>query len=122
MPPSGPTPDHFEVVRGSDRGGQGGRLGVMWLIWYDEDAAEAWLRPELRPETKRRVGPDEPVPAFPLVSVAEDRGFEPLRAINPTRFPSERHRPLGESSAGEGTGRTSCRRNQPDLGPRDPLT
>ena len=31
---------------------------------------------------------------------AEDRGFEPLRAINPTRFPSERHRPLGESSAG----------------------
>ena len=72
----------------------------MWLIWSDEDAAEAWLRPELRPETKRRVGPDEPVPAFPLVSVAEDRGFEPLRAINPTRFPSERHRPLGESSAG----------------------
>ena len=34
---------------------------------------------------------------------AEDRGFEPLRAINPTRFPSERHRPLGESSAGEAT-------------------
>ena len=32
--------------------------------------------------------------------VAEDRGFEPLRAVNPTRFPSERHRPLGESSAG----------------------
>ena len=36
-------------------------------------------------------------------AVAEDRGFEPLRAINPTRFPSERHRPLGESSAGEAT-------------------
>ena len=36
---------------------------------------------------------------------AEDRGFEPLRAINPTRFPSERHRPLGESSAGEITRR-----------------
>ena len=32
---------------------------------------------------------------------AEDRGFEPLRAVNPTRFPSERHRPLGESSAEE---------------------
>ena len=30
---------------------------------------------------------------------AEDRGFEPLRAINPTRVPGERHRPLGESSA-----------------------
>src|ERR1700760_662071 len=25
--------------------------------------------------------------------VAEDRGFEPLRAINPTRVPGERHRP-----------------------------
>src|SRR3954469_15896013 len=36
--------------------------------------------------------------------VAEDRGFEPLRAVNPTRFPSERHRPLGESSAEEATG------------------
>lgn len=36
--------------------------------------------------------------------VAEDRGFEPLRAVNPTRFPSERHRPLGESSAQEVTG------------------
>ena len=34
-----------------------------------------------------------------LKEVAEDRGFEPLRAVNPTRFPSERHRPLGESSA-----------------------
>ena len=31
---------------------------------------------------------------------AEDRGFEPLRAINPTRVPGERHRPLGESSVG----------------------
>ena len=37
--------------------------------------------------------------------MAEDRGFEPLRAVNPTRFPSERHRPLGESSAEEATGR-----------------
>ena len=40
-----------------------------------------------------------------LSRVAEDRGFEPLRAVNPTRFPSERHRPLGESSAEEVTGR-----------------
>jgi hypothetical protein len=39
--------------------------------------------------------------------LAEDRGFEPLRAFNPTRFPSERHRPLGESSAQEITGRGS---------------
>ena len=35
--------------------------------------------------------------------VAEDGGFEPARAVNPTRFPSERHRPLGESSAEEAT-------------------
>jgi hypothetical protein len=37
--------------------------------------------------------------------LAEDAGFEPARAVNPTRFPSERHRPLGESSAEEVTGR-----------------
>jgi hypothetical protein len=35
--------------------------------------------------------------------LAEDRGFEPLRAVNPTRFPSERHRPLGESSVEDHT-------------------
>src|SRR6185437_6106927 len=29
---------------------------------------------------------------------AEDAGFEPARAVNPTRVPGERHRPLGESS------------------------
>ena len=34
---------------------------------------------------------------------AEDRGFEPLRAVNPTRVPGERHRPLGESSVGNGS-------------------
>ena len=50
---------------------------------------------------------------FPLVRLAEDRGFEPLRAVNPTRFPSERHRPLGESSAGEATRPDSHRRNRP---------
>src|SRR6201999_2153762 len=31
-------------------------------------------------------------------SIAEDAGFEPARAVNPTRVPGERHRPLGESS------------------------
>ena len=54
-------------------------------------------------------------PAFSQVSdvlMAEDRGFEPLRAVNPTRFPSERHRPLGESSAEESTRRSTGRRNQ----------
>ena len=39
-----------------------------------------------------------------LVRVAEDAGFEPARAC-PTRFPSERHRPLGESSARKVTGK-----------------
>jgi hypothetical protein len=46
--------------------------------------------------------------AFPQVRaylrLAEDAGFEPARAVNPTRFPSERHRPLGESSARKVTG------------------
>src|SRR3954451_7798295 len=31
-------------------------------------------------------------------------GIRTREGVNPTRFPSERHRPLGESSAGEGTG------------------
>src|SRR3954466_8822096 len=43
----------------------------------------------------RRPGPSR---------LAEDRGFEPLRVINPTRFPIVRTRPLSESSAGEDTG------------------
>src|SRR5690606_23176685 len=30
---------------------------------------------------------------------AEDTGFEPVRAVNPTRFPIVRLRPLGQSSA-----------------------
>src|ERR1700729_1460213 len=34
---------------------------------------------------------------------AEDAGFEPARAVNPTRVPGERHRPLGESSVGHGS-------------------
>jgi hypothetical protein len=48
--------------------------------------------------------PEGAASAFPLVGVAEDAGFEPARAVNPTRFPSERHRPLGESSARKVTG------------------
>src|SRR5882757_8939636 len=46
-----------------------------------------------RGTTKLSVSPTYPGPS------AEDRGFEPLRAVNPTRVPGERHRPLGESSA-----------------------
>ena len=46
------------------------------------------MRLELRLDAKRRPELDESEPAFPLVRVAEDRGFEPLRAINPTRFPT----------------------------------
>ena len=52
---------------------------------------------------------------------AEDRGFEPLRAINPTRFPSERHRPLGESSAGEITRRWRAFRAAPYPDDRPPV-
>ncbi len=48
-----------------------------------------------------------------LWNLAEDAGFEPARAVNPTRFPSERHRPLGESSAEEGTGSPPGPRNLP---------
>jgi hypothetical protein len=52
--------------------------------------------------------PNQNTPGLPVrqnggVS-AEDRGFEPLRAVNPTRIPSVRHRPLGESSARNYTG------------------
>ena len=64
-------------------------------------ARRAWGR------GRRRCWPGQRLPA------AEDRGFEPLRAVNPTRFPSERHRPLGESSAGEATWPDSPRRNRP---------
>src|ERR1700751_6058145 len=40
--------------------------------------------------------------------LAEDAGFEPARAVNPTRVPGERHRPLGESSAGYGSRPARC--------------
>jgi hypothetical protein len=40
--------------------------------------------------------------------LAEDGGFEPPR-VSPTRFPSERHRPLGESSV---VNRTERRRDR----------
>ncbi|CCH69312.1 hypothetical protein BN10_1480002 [Phycicoccus elongatus Lp2] len=46
-------------------------------------------------------GPDD---VRALHQLAEDRGFEPLRVINPTRFPIVRTRPLCESSAKEDTG------------------
>ena len=56
---------------------------------------------ETRTETKRLVGwrPVVAVSGVRLGGVAEDTRFELVRAVNPTRFPSERHRPLGESSA-----------------------
>src|ERR1700754_1680672 len=46
---------------------------------------------------------------------AEDAGFEPARAVNPTRVPGERHRPLGESSVGHGNraALAGCRRSIP---------
>jgi hypothetical protein len=44
--------------------------------------------------------------------LAEVEGFEPSRAVNPTRFPSERHRPLGDTSAQEVTRRRESPRNR----------
>ncbi len=58
--------------------------------------------PGTREGPGRRPGPSR---------LAEDRGFEPLRVINPTRFPIVRTRPLCESSAGEDTG--AARRPRP---------
>src|SRR4029450_12955538 len=60
------------------------------------------LATETKTETMAAKPPPWPVSSgrrFPLLTRAEDAGFEPARAINPTRFPSVRHRPLGESSA-----------------------
>ena len=48
----------------------------------------------------------------PFVLRAEDRGFEPLRVINPTRFPIVRTRPLCESSTGERTRSSPPRTNR----------
>jgi hypothetical protein len=81
--------------------------------------SEYQMRLELRLGAERRAGRFWANSVFWLVSVAEDRGFEPLRAVNPTRFPSERHRPLGESSAGEATCLPSPPRNR--RGPRGRL-
>ena len=40
-----------------------------------------------------------------LVSFGGGRGIRTPEGVNPTRFPSERHRPLGDTSAEESTGR-----------------
>src|SRR3954467_14250839 len=53
---------------------------------------------------KSGVRPGAVTPRSHPGSGAEDRGFEPLRAVNPTRVPGERHRPLGEPSVGGGSG------------------
>jgi hypothetical protein len=63
------------------------------------------MRLKMRLRTPSWSTGERPGQTFALVNVAEDAGFEPARAVNPTRFPSERHRPLGESSAEESTGR-----------------
>ena len=77
-------------------------------------ASEHQIRKELRLDTKRLAELGESVPPFPLVRVAEDRGFEPLRAINPTRFPSRRDRVRDAASGGldAGSGRTLSAANE----------
>jgi hypothetical protein len=71
------------------------------------------LATETKTETMAAKPPPWPVSSgrrFPLLTRAEDAGFEPARAVNPTRFPSVRHRPLGESSARKVTG--NCQRGR----------
>ena len=62
------------------------------------------LRPSSRIQLNAPPCDEAPRQAGGPHHMAEDRGFEPLRAVNPTRFPSERHRPLGESSTDNVTG------------------
>src|SRR3954467_10711821 len=62
------------------------------------------LRPAVSPARDGHGGPGDKTSgpnrcrSGPLV-LAEDGGFEPPRAVNPTRVPGVRHRPLGESSS-----------------------
>src|SRR5277367_3561443 len=58
--------------------------------------------PLLELVVRKRPDPINQAWSHPGLS-AEDAGFEPARAINPTRVPGERHRPLGESSVGHGS-------------------
>jgi hypothetical protein len=44
------------------------------------------MRPKLRPTVETPGPPTGAIPAFALVSVAEDRGFEPLRAFTQPAF------------------------------------
>src|SRR5947209_6199867 len=61
-------------------------IPLLMLVGSSEPRGD---RPDSKPSRSRcpQNGP-----------VAEDAGFEPARAVNPTRVPGERHRPLGESS------------------------
>src|SRR5580700_8306187 len=68
-------------------------------------------------------GGHRPFLSFLVKTLAEDKRFELLR-VSPTRFPSVRPRPLGESSAGQLTGksgapRTATRTVTPQPGIRD---
>ena len=98
-----PAPERVDLF-GSSRalllwfGLLGGALLALVFILLPSRAAADASPGECEParaRTRRRAG------AWRRIG-----GFEPPRAINPTRFPSERHRPLGESSAEEATGRS----------------
>jgi hypothetical protein len=70
----------------------------------------------MRPQPNCRLAPSGIPSALLLVSVAEDAGFEPARAVNPTRFPSPRpsvHRDSRPSShAHSATDRPSASRSE----------
>ena len=103
----GPGPERPVAVRPPIRGGSPGR--------GRRQRASLQRPTETRTETTSAEDHERrPCPLGAMVGVlagqarfrlAEDAGFEPARAVNPTRFPSERHRPLGESSAEEATRR-----------------
>jgi hypothetical protein len=73
------------------------------------------LRLKLRPYPQNRRLDCEVRRRFPLLTSGGGCGIRTREGVNPTRFPSERHRPLGESSARKVTGNPKHGRTPPPL-------
>ena len=86
----------YQHVTGVVRGDVAERVGG--LIWGAEASR---MRLELRLDDDAGRTPCGAGPAFVLVSSGGGCGIRTREGVNPTRFPSVRHRPLGESSASE---------------------
>jgi hypothetical protein len=101
--------DHGQVLTGPVL-----NLGAYIGLRSASDESSGLLgggRAGMHPRTDDQLRPmsQTPVTAFMVTDVcaghwAEDTGFEPVRAVNPTRFPIVRLRPLGQSSVRKGTG------------------